>query len=91
MIFGIPCHPTRFEIAFTEPGDDDDADDTDINKWLLCPVPITEVGKTISAHSFLDVPRDKMRRSQLREKTKKSCKLFNGLTEPEGRLAATTA
>ncbi|KAI9913864.1 hypothetical protein PsorP6_005583 [Peronosclerospora sorghi] len=98
MVFGIPCHPTRFEIFFKEPGDDDDEDDTDVDVYVenqqvasVPLVPIPEFGKTISAYAFLDAPRAKMRRSQLREMSKNSCKLFKWLTEPEGRLEDTTA
>ncbi|KAG7380237.1 hypothetical protein PHYBOEH_011531 [Phytophthora boehmeriae] len=98
IIFGIPCAPTSYEIAFADPDDEDDAEDTDVEVFvkdkIVSAVPIKpspEVGKNISAHSFLEVPRTKMPRSQLRAMSSAVSKAFEDLTEPESRLATLTA
>ncbi|GMG17266.1 unnamed protein product [Phytophthora fragariaefolia] len=98
LIFGIPCTPTHYEIAFNDPDDEDDAEDTDVNVFVegdivsTTPmIPSPAVGKLISTHSLLHVPRIKMPRKDLRKMAATSHDAFATLTEPEARLAAISA
>ncbi|OWZ06371.1 hypothetical protein PHMEG_00021383 [Phytophthora megakarya] len=98
IVFGIPCTPTRYEIAFADPDDDDDAEDTDVDVYvgdkIVSAVPIKptpDVGRVISAHSLLELPRTKMSRASLRSVADAIPTTFKDLQEPESRLATITA
>ncbi|KAG7375241.1 hypothetical protein PHYPSEUDO_002366 [Phytophthora pseudosyringae] len=83
--------PTRFELAFNDPEDDDDVGDTDVavfgNGTIVSANPLKsslEVGTVITAHSMLHTKRTKMPRSRFRATAGAMKAAFADLSDPEG-------
>ncbi|KAF4129407.1 hypothetical protein GN958_ATG21362 [Phytophthora infestans] len=76
-IFGIPCTPTYYEIAFNDPDDEDDAEDTDVDVTVDGNIVSTTPLKPTQAAKPLFQPNPFY--------------TYHELTEPEGRLATISA
>ncbi|CAH0493476.1 unnamed protein product [Peronospora farinosa] len=98
MVFGIPVHPTRYELAFQAPDDEEESFEVDVDVFTadgpvvshsITPSPTT--GSLISNHSVLQVESTTLPRSGCKALARMARSDFGQLSEPEARLASITA